>query len=53
MEMPLHVYTVADLIVIASLFLVPLLTKNLAALRVLRGLRLIHSYRLLHDLLTG
>ena len=46
----LRVYTIADIIVIASLFLAPLLTENLAALRVLRGLRLIHSYRLLHDL---
>lgn len=46
----LTVYTIADIIVIASLFLAPFLTENLAALRVLRGLRLIHSYRLLHDL---
>jgi len=43
-------YTIADLIVIASLVLAPLLTENLAVLRVLRGLRLIHSYHLLHDL---
>jgi len=49
-KMLLRVYTIADLIVIASLFLAPLLTENLAVLRVLRGLRLIHSYRLLRDL---
>ena len=49
-KMLLRVYTMADLIVIASLFLAPLLTENLAVLRVLRGLRLIHSYHLLHDL---
>lgn len=49
-KMLLRVYTIADLIVIASLFLAPLLTENLAVLRVLRGLRLIHSYHLLHDL---
>ena len=46
----LRVYTIADLIVIASLVLAPLLAENLAVLRVLRGLRLIHSYHLLHDL---
>lgn len=46
----LRIYTIADLIVIASLVLAPLLTENLAVLRVLRGLRLIHSYHLLHDL---
>ena len=46
----LRVYTIADIIVIASLFLAPLLQENLALLRVLRGLRLIHSYRLIHDL---
>jgi len=49
-KMLLRVYTIADIIVIASLFLAPFLAENLAALRVLRGLRLIHSYRLLHDL---
>jgi len=49
-KMLLRVYTIADIIVIASLFLAPLLTENLAVLRVLRGLRLIHSYHLLHDL---
>ena len=49
-KMLLRVYTIADLIVIASLFLAPLLNENLAVLRVLRGLRLIHSYHLLRDL---
>jgi voltage-gated potassium channel len=49
-EMLLRIYTIADLVVIVSLFLAPLLTENLAILRVLRGLRLIHSYHLLHDL---
>ncbi|WP_270729192.1 potassium channel family protein [Shimia sp. Alg240-R146] len=43
-------YTMADIIVIATLFLDPLLEGNLAFLRVLRGLRLIHSYHLLYDL---
>ena len=46
----LRIYTLADIIVIGSLFLAPLLEENLALLRVLRGLRLIHSYHLLHDL---
>ncbi|MEE4186245.1 MAG: ion channel [Gammaproteobacteria bacterium] len=45
-----RVYTIADIIVVLSLFLAPLFEENLAILRVLRGLRLIHSYRLLHDL---
>jgi len=44
-----RIYTLADIIVIASLFLTPLLIENLAFLRVLRGLRLIHSYHLLRD----
>ncbi|MGR3714706.1 MAG: potassium channel family protein [Shimia sp.] len=45
-----RVYTIADIIVIGTLFLDPLLTGSLAFLRVLRGLRLIHSYHLLFDL---
>lgn len=45
-----RLYTIADLIVVASLLLAPLLTENLAFLRVLRGLRLIHAYHLLRDL---
>ncbi len=49
-QMLMRIYTIADVIVILSLLLAPLLTENLAMLRVLRGLRLIHSYHLLHDL---
>lgn len=45
-----RVYTLADIVVIASLLLDPFLTGNVAFLRVLRGLRLIHSYQLLQDL---
>ncbi len=45
-----RIYTLADIIVVASLLLSPLLIENLAFLRVLRGLRLIHAYRLLRDL---
>jgi voltage-gated potassium channel len=46
----LRIYTLADLVVIASLFLTPLFTESLGFLRVLRGLRLIHAYHLLRDL---
>jgi voltage-gated potassium channel len=45
-----RIYTLADLVVVASLLLGPLLAENLAFLRVLRGLRLIHAYHLLRDL---
>lgn len=45
-----RVYTIADIIVVTSLFVDPLLSGDLAFLRVLRGLRLIHSYHLLYDL---
>jgi voltage-gated potassium channel len=45
-----RIYTLADLIVVASLLLAPLLTESFAFLRVLRGLRLIHAYHLLRDL---
>ena len=45
-----RIYTIADLVVVASLLLAPLLSENLAFLRVLRGLRLIHAYHLLRDL---
>ncbi|MBE1282566.1 MAG: ion transporter [Rhodobacteraceae bacterium] len=44
-----QIYTIADIIVILSLFLDPFLTESLAFLRILRGLRLIHSYQLLQD----
>ncbi|MDJ1466160.1 ion channel [Nitratireductor sp. GZWM139] len=46
----MRIYTLADLVVLASLLLAPFLTANLAFLRVLRGLRLIHAYHLLRDL---
>ncbi|MBK1697067.1 ion channel [Rhodovibrio salinarum] len=45
-----RIHTLADLLVVGSLLLAPLLTENLAFLRVLRGLRLIHAYHLLRDL---
>lgn len=45
-----QLYTLADLLVIASLLLAPLVTESLAFLRVLRALRLLHSYHVLHDL---
>lgn len=45
-----RVYTIADMLVIASLLLDPFLQGSLAFLRILRGLRLIHSYHLLRDL---
>jgi voltage-gated potassium channel len=45
-----RIYTIADLVVVLSLLLAPLVTENLAFLRVLRGLRLIHAYHLLRDL---
>ncbi|WOI35003.1 ion channel [Tritonibacter scottomollicae] len=46
----MRIYTLADLVVVASLLFAPLLTGNFAFLRVLRGLRLIHAYHLLRDL---
>jgi voltage-gated potassium channel len=46
----LQIYTIADLIVIASLLITPFIHENIAFLRILRGLRLIHSYHLLQDL---
>jgi voltage-gated potassium channel len=48
----LSLATLADLAVIASLFL-PVLLENLAFLRVFRALRLLRSYYLLKDLRTG
>lgn len=45
-----QVYTLADLVVIASLILAPILGANLAFLKVLRALRLIHSYQVVRDL---
>ena len=45
-----HIYVWADLIVLATLVLNPLLAIDLAFLRILRGLRLGHSLYLLQDL---
>ena len=45
-----RIYTLADIVVVASLLLAPIFTENLAFLRVLRGLRLLHAYHLLGDL---
>lgn len=45
-----QLYTLADLVVIASLVLAPLIGTNLAFLKVLRAMRLINSYQVLKDL---
>ncbi|WP_127115410.1 potassium channel family protein [Shimia sediminis] len=45
-----RVYVWADIIVLATLVLNPLLTVDLAFLRILRGMRLAHSFYLLQDL---
>jgi len=45
-----RIYTIGDIIVIASLLIDPFVANSLAFLRILRGLRLIHSYHLLQDL---
>lgn len=45
-----QIYTIADVLVILSLFLAPLIAQNMAFLRVLRALRLLHSYHVLRDL---
>lgn len=44
-----QIYTIADILVILSLVLAPVITQNLAFLRVLRTLRLLHSYHVLRD----
>ena len=49
-RMLLQLYTLADVVVIASLILAPLLAPHFAFLRVLRTLRLLHSYHVLRDL---
>jgi voltage-gated potassium channel len=46
----LQIYTLADLVVVASLLLAPFLHLDVAFLRILRGLRLLHSYHLVRDL---
>jgi len=45
-----QLYSIADVLVILSLLLAPLLTENLAFLRVLRMLRLLYSYHVMRDL---
>lgn len=45
-----RIHTIADLIVVGSLLLTPILAESLGFLRVLRGLRLVRSYHLLRDL---
>ena len=45
-----QVYSIADILVVLSLLLAPLVTQKLAFLRVLRTLRLLHSYHVLRDL---
>jgi len=45
-----RIYTIADMIVVASLLLAPFVADSFAFLRVLRALRLIHSYHLIRDL---
>ena len=49
-QMLFKIYTIADLIVLASLLLAPFIVDDVAFLRILRGLRLIHSYHLIRDL---
>lgn len=50
LQMLRQIYTITDILVIFSLLLAPLITQNLAFLRVLRALRLLHSYHVLRDL---
>lgn len=45
-----QIYTVADIFVISSLLLAPIISQNLVFLRILRALRLLHSYHVLRDL---
>ena len=45
-----QIHSITDVIVILSLLLAPLVTENLAFLRVLRSLRLLYSYHVLRDL---
>jgi len=45
-----QLYTVADIFVILSLVLAPVISQSFAFLRVLRALRLLHSYHVLRDL---
>lgn len=45
-----QICTIADILVIPSLLLAPIIAQNLVFLRVLRALRLLHSYHVLRDL---
>ncbi|SFF18943.1 voltage-gated potassium channel [Sulfitobacter brevis] len=45
-----QIYTLADVVVILSLLLAPLISQSFGFLRVLRALRLLHSYHVLRDL---
>ncbi|WP_425404358.1 potassium channel family protein [Hwanghaeella sp.] len=45
-----RIYTLADIVVVASLLLAPFFAHSLGFLRILRGLRLIRAYHLLRDL---
>lgn len=45
-----RIYTLADIVVLASLLAAPFVVQDLAFLRILRGLRLLHSYHLMRDL---
>lgn len=45
-----RLYTLADIVVLASLLIAPLLTEDITFLSILRGARLLHSYRLMRDL---
>lgn len=45
-----RIHTLADIIVLVALLIGPLVTQDIAFLRILRGLRLLHSYHLMRDL---
>lgn len=45
-----RIHTIADMVVVASIFLAPFFAENLGFVRILRGLRLIRAYHLLRDL---
>lgn len=50
MAMLRRVHTLADIVVLVALLIGPLVTQDIAFLRILRGLRLLHSYHLIRDL---
>ncbi|MCB1406140.1 MAG: ion transporter [Rhodobacteraceae bacterium] len=45
-----RLYTLADIVVVASLLVAPLLTEDVTVLSILRGVRLLQTYRLMRDL---